>query len=86
VTAIPYHILPTADGWRVSARGFTWNFRTQSDAVAFALSTADDYTRATGQATSVRLQQPDGRFHELRAYDGGIASDAPWSPTLAVAR
>ena len=83
MTAIPYHILPTADGWRVSARGFAWNFRTQPSAVAFALSTAGDYARATGHPTSVRLQQPDGSFRELRAYDGGLAPDVPWATALA---
>jgi hypothetical protein len=86
VTAIAYYILTTLDGWRVSARGFAWDFRTQAGAVTFALTMAADYARATGQATSVRLQQPDGSFHELRAYDGAAAMDAPWSPATALAR
>jgi hypothetical protein len=65
---IPYTLVPTGDGWCLSARGFTWYFASRQKAVAFALTTARDFAQATGQATSVRVQGEDGAMRELRGF------------------
>jgi hypothetical protein len=70
MTCIPYTLEPAGEGWRLGARGFTWYFDSRQKAIAFALATARDFTRATGQATSVRLQDVAGGIRELRGFDG----------------
>jgi hypothetical protein len=72
LAAIVYYILPTGTGWRVSARGFTWNFRTREEGVEFALRTARDFAAATGRATSVRLQDGSGPLREVQAFAGVV--------------
>ena len=67
---IPYTLVPSGNGWRLGARGFTWYFESRQKAVAFALATARDFAQATGQATSVRVQGDDGAMRELRAFSG----------------
>ena len=67
--SIPYVLEPAGHGWRLAARGFIWYFESRLKAIAFALATARDFARATGQATSVRLLE-DGDLRELREFTG----------------
>jgi hypothetical protein len=83
---IPYTLEPAGDGWRLGARGFTWYFESRQKAIAFALATARDYTQATGQATSVRLQGDDGGMRELRSFDGGARGFDPLLAFFSAAR
>jgi len=69
MSSIPYTLTTSDDGWQVHARGFTWYFESRQKAIAFALATARDFTMATGQATSVRLQGDDGGMRELREFN-----------------
>ena len=72
MSCIPYVLEPSGNGWRLGARGFTWYFESRQKAIAFALSTARDFTDATGQATSVRVAADDGTVRELRAFGGMV--------------
>jgi hypothetical protein len=75
MSCIPYVLEPSGNGWRLGARGFTWYFESRQKAIAFALSTARDFTDATGQPTSVRVAADDGTIRELRAF-GGLSRTA----------
>jgi hypothetical protein len=83
---IPYTLVPAGDGWRLGARGFSWYFESRQKAIAFALATARDYTQATGQATSVRLQGDDGGMRELRSFDGRARTFDPLLAFFSAAR
>ena len=69
MSSIPYTLTTSGDGWQVNARGFTWYFESRHKAIAFALATARDFTTATGQVTSVRMQGDDGGIRELREFN-----------------
>ena len=74
---IPYILEPAGHGWRLAARGFIWYFESRLKAIAFALASARDFARATGQATSVRMLGPDGDLRELRGYNGTAMRSIP---------
>ena len=69
MNTITYYILPTGTGWRVSSRGFTWDFRSEQEATAFALSSARNYANSACRPTSVRIQRDRSKFVELRTYE-----------------
>jgi len=81
MNATTYYILPTGTGWRVSSRGFTWDFRSEQEATAFALASARDYSNSAGRPTSVRIQRDWGNFVELRTYEA-TARRRPALPLL----
>ena len=61
----------TNDGWRVVSRGFAWEFDNLARAFEFALDMAEQYARASGRTTSVRLQdEANGEVREARAFVG----------------
>jgi hypothetical protein len=67
---VVYYIVPNGQIWRVQSRGFTWEFPTGQQAAEFAVEMADRYAGASGRTTCVRMQTPDGEFHELRRFAG----------------
>lgn len=73
---VTYYIFPNGAGWRVHSRGFVWDFSSDSLAVEFASDMAEQFARASGQSTSVRVQDEGGGFHELRGYE----TSPPWLP------
>jgi hypothetical protein len=73
---VTYYIFPNGAGWRVHSRGFVWDFASGPQAVEFASDMAEQFARASGQATSVRFQDEGGGFHELRGYEGNVT----WLP------
>jgi hypothetical protein len=83
MSSIPYTLTSSGSGWQVGARGFTWYFESRQKAIAFALATARDFTVATGQATSVRVQAEDGGIRELREFTN---TPRMVDPLLAVLR
>jgi hypothetical protein len=86
MTCIPYVLVPAGNGWRLEARGFIWYFESRQKAVAFALATAGDYAKATGQPTSVRVEADDGVVQELRRFSGQARRVDPILAALGVAR
>ena len=73
---ITYDIHPNGDAWRVLSRGFVWDFAQGAQAMEFASDMAEQYARASGQATCVRYREPGGELHELRSFDAAL----PWLP------
>jgi hypothetical protein len=67
---VVYYVCRTGQGWSVQSRGFSWSFDSCQDATQFAVEMAERYADASGRTTQVRLQDPDGRFHEIRSYGG----------------
>jgi hypothetical protein len=77
--AVTYSVLAHGAGWRVHSRGFTWYFADGAQAIEFANDMAEQFARALGQPTRVRLQDDGGGFHDLRGFEGAPA----WPPPQA---
>ena len=73
-----YLVLPVGDKWAMKIKGSdrTWEFATQAEALAVARAAAQSVWEENGLRSVVRIQQPDGQWHEESRH-----GETPFPPT-----